>query len=224
MRNTGSGRDGDGGFEGPKAVPPNSRGFSTRRPTSVGRRAPSALQRLACQTMRGLYRYTVCKPISSRCRSRVGSMLRFGQPMSAAKPSVREGGAAAKALRPALLKLDSAGESSGRQRGKPESSRGRGPLVATAWFRQLVGGNGNPCHPSTPVTTHKAPPGSVKLLWWVSPAAQAQYLGVATDRTVNCSVNLPRADQGGYLVDPASSHMLVSKIKPCMSKYKLLIL
>jgi hypothetical protein len=28
--------------------------------------------------------------------------------------------------------------------------------------------------------------------------------------------------QGGYLVDPASSHMLVSKIKPCMSKYKQL--
>ena len=26
--------------------------------------------------------------------------------------------------------------------------------------------------------------------------------------------------QGRYLVDPASSHMLVSKIKPCMSKYK----
>ena len=25
-----------------------------------------------------------------------------------------------------------------------------------------------------------------------------------------------------YLVDPASSHMLVSKIKPCKSKYKLL--
>ena len=30
--------------------------------------------------------------------------------------------------------------------------------------------------------------------------------------------------QSSYLVDPASSHMLVSKIKPCMSKYKLLIL
>ena len=28
----------------------------------------------------------------------------------------------------------------------------------------------------------------------------------------------------GYLVDPASSHMLVSKIKPCMSKYKRLVL
>ena len=26
-----------------------------------------------------------------------------------------------------------------------------------------------------------------------------------------------------YLVDPASSHMLVSKIKPCMSKYKQII-
>ena len=26
---------------------------------------------------------------------------------------------------------------------------------------------------------------------------------------------------GSYLVDPASSHMLVSKIKPCMSLYKL---
>ena len=29
---------------------------------------------------------------------------------------------------------------------------------------------------------------------------------------------------GSYLVDPASSHMLVSKIKPCMSKYKRLVL
>ncbi len=28
-------------------------------------------------------------------------------------------------------------------------------------------------------------------------------------------------EKGSYLVDPASSHMLVSKIKPCMSKYKL---
>jgi hypothetical protein len=29
--------------------------------------------------------------------------------------------------------------------------------------------------------------------------------------------------QDGYLVDSASSHMLVSKIKPCMSKYKQFI-
>ena len=31
-----------------------------------------------------------------------------------------------------------------------------------------------------------------------------------------------REDNDSNLVDPASSHMLVSKIKPCMSKYKLL--
>jgi hypothetical protein len=30
------------------------------------------------------------------------------------------------------------------------------------------------------------------------------------------------AGKDGYLVDSASSHMLVSKIKPCMSKYKQL--
>ena len=31
-----------------------------------------------------------------------------------------------------------------------------------------------------------------------------------------------RKEEDSNLVDPASSHMLVSKIKPCMSKYKLL--
>ena len=30
-----------------------------------------------------------------------------------------------------------------------------------------------------------------------------------------------RRAHGSYLVDPASSHMLVLKIKPCMSKYEL---
>ncbi len=29
-------------------------------------------------------------------------------------------------------------------------------------------------------------------------------------------------DEECYLVDPASSHMLVSKIKPCMCKYELI--
>jgi hypothetical protein len=32
--------------------------------------------------------------------------------------------------------------------------------------------------------------------------------------------NLPVGNKDSYLVDSASSHMLVSKIKPCMSKYK----
>ena len=39
----------------------------------------------------------------------------------------------------------------------------------------------------------------------------------------NCSYELLRqvyVSESSYLVDPASSHMLVSKIKPCMSKYK----
>ena len=40
-----------------------------------------------------------------------------------------------------------------------------------------------------------------------------------TRQSLRCSVCFV-ADS--YLVDPASSHMLVSKIKPCMSKYKLL--
>lgn len=31
-----------------------------------------------------------------------------------------------------------------------------------------------------------------------------------------------RRHRGCYLVDPASSHMLVSKIKPCMCKYELI--
>ena len=35
------------------------------------------------------------------------------------------------------------------------------------------------------------------------------------------AVGRGRAAEDSYLVDPASSHMLVSKIKPCMCKYKL---
>ena len=31
-----------------------------------------------------------------------------------------------------------------------------------------------------------------------------------------------RSTEECYLVDPASSHMLVSKIKPCMCKYELI--
>ena len=47
--------------------------------------------------------------------------------------------------------------------------------------------------------------------------------GVCSDRFGDSACSLPCSSlQGSYLVDPASSHMLVSKIKPCMSKYKLL--
>ena len=56
-----------------------------------------------------------------------------------------------------------------------------------------------------------------------------RYTPVACQRRVCDSIDDPFGDsideqKGSYLVDPASSHMLVSKIKPCMSKYKLLIL
>jgi hypothetical protein len=40
--------------------------------------------------------------------------------------------------------------------------------------------------------------------------------------TVFFNESMDAVRKGSYLVDPASSHMLVSKIKPCMSKYKLL--
>jgi AmiR/NasT family two-component response regulator len=54
--------------------------------------------------------------------------------------------------------------------------------------------------------------------------------GVRRPSVVVCAFHRARASAGassfvaGYLVDPASSHMLVSKIKPCMSKYKRLVL
>ena len=39
---------------------------------------------------------------------------------------------------------------------------------------------------------------------------------------VSCSVTAKKKLSISNLVDPASSHTLVSKIKPCMSKYKQL--
>ena len=41
---------------------------------------------------------------------------------------------------------------------------------------------------------------------------------VAAAGSASCAVQWQHTN----LVDPASSHMLVSKIKPCMSQYKLL--
>ena len=41
---------------------------------------------------------------------------------------------------------------------------------------------------------------------------------VAINQHLECAHTLHNA-KVNYLVDPASSHMLVSKIKPCMSKY-----
>ena len=57
--------------------------------------------------------------------------------------------------------------------------------------------------------------------WWrcanrVEPFYLAGCPSVCARRTLGWSFML----KARYLVDPASSHMLVSKIKPCMSKYK----
>jgi hypothetical protein len=65
------------------------------------------------------------------------------------------------------------------------------------------------------------------------PVKNRESWGRRVNTRENCRVNffagfLPRRQrlavpvQRSYLVDPASSHMLVSKIKPCMSKHKLL--
>ena len=40
------------------------------------------------------------------------------------------------------------------------------------------------------------------------------------DRPARGCLQPAKVANNSYLVDPASSHMLVSKIKPCMSKYK----
>ena len=47
------------------------------------------------------------------------------------------------------------------------------------------------------------------------------YLSILAlwDRLLYCRRRTSKS-KGSNLVDPASSHMLVSKIKPCMSKYK----
>ena len=50
-----------------------------------------------------------------------------------------------------------------------------------------------------------------KHAWWSSLVALGHLMSQCCCSVVNYN-----------LVDPASSHMLVSKIKPCMSQYKLL--
>ncbi len=49
----------------------------------------------------------------------------------------------------------------------------------------------------------------------------SELLPVQRQLGLGAAVGFPGGGaDGSYLVDSASSHMLVSKIKPCMSKYK----
>ena len=50
----------------------------------------------------------------------------------------------------------------------------------------------------------------------------AGFSSVSLDLGTFAGADLYDPSYCSYLVDPASSHMLVSKIKPCMSKYKQL--
>ncbi len=63
-------------------------------------------------------------------------------------------------------------------------------------------------------------------MWFSAAIGKRQNDGVGCEKLTERGVPeaLPHLalQQDSYLVDPASSHMLVSKIKPCMSKYKLL--
>ena len=58
--------------------------------------------------------------------------------------------------------------------------------------------------------------------WWCARRAVVGSVALRVSR--GRVFRVPSRGSAGYLVDPASSHMLVSKIKPCMSKYKRLVL
>jgi hypothetical protein len=54
-------------------------------------------------------------------------------------------------------------------------------------------------------------------------SSPVKYRSETSKKSFNSTLQfqqLHRYVRVGYLVDPASSHMLVSKIKPCMSKHK----
>ena len=59
---------------------------------------------------------------------------------------------------------------------------------------------------------------------WPMPSWRLAVVAACVRSGLVLGVCAPAIAKGSYLVDPASSHMLVSKIKPCMSKYKHLIL
>ena len=65
---------------------------------------------------------------------------------------------------------------------------------------------------------------SLLCLYLVVRSARGRWVGGAAGFARARVYCVPSRGSAGYLVDPASSHMLVSKIQPCMSKYKRLVL
>ena len=92
--------------------------------------------------------------------------------------------------------------------------------VWTAAPRELRGGKRICRWAVSPGQTGRAPPGAQHPFEWGKgvPTSNLDY----SLRRPQQGVGRPTPANDSYLVDSASSHMLVSKIKPCMSKYKQL--
>ena len=108
----------------------------------------------------------------------------------------------------------------GIQSGQKERPPGR--QTSPAAWRGALAARGPPWWASGAVPQHQGPrlPPPPPSRLQVHPAS-----GPPAGGARGCDPPLPRAPRGGagqdsYLVDPASSHMLVSKIKPCMCEYK----
>ena len=100
----------------------------------------------------------------------------------------------------------------------------RGPRVpsTTARFTPSCGGRGK----GTTDTVHTPSVGRLihvplrSALLWSSAGTPRQTPFARKGNWSSRGEPPPRGRRISYLVDPASSHMLVSKIKPCMSKYR----
>ena len=178
--------------------------------------------------MRGLYRYTVCKRnIQQRARtdrplfaplSFGGGRSRGGRVALALRVGLREGGARGGrfvSLPAGGLLFRIAGPA--REELAQTSLERRRLFLASLRALRARGGRGG-------AAQHGRSAGFAPRVGRVS-------IEIRSARLRPASLGAPRGRdlvslrcgrlKDSYLVDPASSHMLVSKIKPCMSKYNL---
>ena len=158
--------------------------------------------------MRSLYRYTVCKLIAKpHCWDRAGLA-----------PDVK------------VLGWTGVGQRNSPACGKPlvllclqgSAARAASVSLVGGWDGFQLGHAGNGRRRRTLPVEAEAALGPAEHNAWET--IQRPFGGAGPTSWVpprSPSWAAPRS-KGSYLVDPASSHMLVSKIKPCMSKYKLL--
>jgi hypothetical protein len=90
-----------------------------------------------------------------------------------------------------------------------EGCSGARPLCGGPPFGELSGGNWIACGPCRSLA-----PGTRSL------GFRPSLSELLCPIRLGSRLGLGRGVEDSYLVDSASSHMLVSKIKPCMSKYK----